>query len=290
MKTLVGFRYWITVIIVVVIGIVFVAHKQHNAAEKYKRHRAEYCSALGSTPQQKKECIEKRTSARDYLAWGYDLVGWPEGITTWAILLTLGAIIWQSSETRKAARAAEHSADASLSQIKVMKDSVRARLVIRTLDVPEVSGPQPIMDGLRSLEVRAFVENVGKSKAFNVHASGMVDITQGPIGIAHDPGFEQYFPMIIDDDGKRHPLKLAGFGEAAEGFSTGDFVAISDDILHQVRDGKSFVQVSGLLRYEDIFDDPHETPFKFIWHSRGDDAGERWLTRSVWFNSSPPST
>jgi hypothetical protein len=31
---------------------------------------------------------------------------WPEGITVWAIMLTLGAIIWQAWETRKAAQAA----------------------------------------------------------------------------------------------------------------------------------------------------------------------------------------
>ena len=147
MKTLVGFRYWITGIIVVVIGIVFVAHKQHDAAEKYKRHRAEYCSALGSTPQQKKECIEKRTSARDYLPWGYDLVGWPEGITTWAILLTLGAIIWQSSETRKAARAAEKS----VAQEKdFFIQSQRPRLIVSAFYLKSRSGEVP--EGLRRID------------------------------------------------------------------------------------------------------------------------------------------
>ena len=130
MKTLVGFRYWITGIIVVVIGIVFVAHKQHDAAEKYKRHRAEYCSALGSTPQQKKECIEKRTSARDYLPWGYDLVRWPEGITTWAILLTLGAIGWQGWETRKVAEATRDSICTQVKALRIAINTERPYLVI----------------------------------------------------------------------------------------------------------------------------------------------------------------
>ncbi len=39
--------------------------------------------------------------------WGYKLLAWPEGITAWLLMLTLGAIIWQAWETRKAAEAAE---------------------------------------------------------------------------------------------------------------------------------------------------------------------------------------
>jgi hypothetical protein len=39
----------------------------------------------------------------------HKLVAWPEGITAWAIMLTLGAIIWQALETRKAAIAARDS-------------------------------------------------------------------------------------------------------------------------------------------------------------------------------------
>src|SRR5271166_4005978 len=39
----------------------------------------------------------------------HKLVTWPEGIATWALMFTLGAIIWQSCETRRAAGAANKS-------------------------------------------------------------------------------------------------------------------------------------------------------------------------------------
>jgi hypothetical protein len=39
----------------------------------------------------------------------HKLVTWPEGITAWAIMFTLGAIIWQAWETRVAAIAAKDS-------------------------------------------------------------------------------------------------------------------------------------------------------------------------------------
>lgn len=39
--------------------------------------------------------------------WWYVLLAWPEGITAWLLLLTLGAIVWQAWETRKSAESAE---------------------------------------------------------------------------------------------------------------------------------------------------------------------------------------
>jgi hypothetical protein len=108
----------------------FMAYQQHRAADKYKNHRAEYCSALTATAEQKKACIEERTSARDYLPWRYELFSWPEGITTWAIILTGFAIAWQSYETRKAAESMVVGTKASI-------EAQRARIVLEnTIDKP----------------------------------------------------------------------------------------------------------------------------------------------------------
>lgn len=85
------------------------AYKQHDASERYKRNRAEYCSTLVGTAEQKKSCTEETASARDYLPWGYELVAWPEGIGAWVLILTGAAIGWQSWETRKSAQAARDS-------------------------------------------------------------------------------------------------------------------------------------------------------------------------------------
>jgi hypothetical protein len=38
-------------------------------------------------------------------------IAWPEGVTTWAVILTLGAIVWQAIETRRAAQAMRRSTD-----------------------------------------------------------------------------------------------------------------------------------------------------------------------------------
>jgi hypothetical protein len=58
--------------------------------------------------------------------WWYKLLAWPEGITAWLLILTLGAIVWQAWETRKAAIASEVAAAASLKQANHLIASERA--------------------------------------------------------------------------------------------------------------------------------------------------------------------
>jgi hypothetical protein len=114
-------RWFLLGIALFVGAIVFVACQQKNAAEKYKRHRAEYCAALMATAEQKKACTEETASAKDYLPWGYELVAWPEGIGAWILILTGAAIGWQGWETRKAADATKDTVEAIKGQSALMK-------------------------------------------------------------------------------------------------------------------------------------------------------------------------
>lgn len=87
-------------------AIIFVARKQHTAAEEYEAAREKRCSASSLDPKQQDACKYKRDGPQNYLPWWYVLVAWPEGITVWAIIFTLIVIAKQTSETRKAAEAA----------------------------------------------------------------------------------------------------------------------------------------------------------------------------------------
>jgi hypothetical protein len=57
---------------------------------------------------------------RDGPSW-YGFFRWPTGTTTWAIILTLMAIAWQSNETKKAARATQDSAVAVEKQTRELR-------------------------------------------------------------------------------------------------------------------------------------------------------------------------
>jgi hypothetical protein len=165
----------------IVVGVSFVASKQQTAAEKYHRHRKEYCAGMRSfTPEQEKACEEEADSSGDYLPWGYKLVAWPEGIATWAFLATLGAIIWQAVETRRAARATADAASATYgsvayaeAQFHLMKEKERGRLDIqpsteRALTIQYFGGEQKDSWYL-SGTIRA--RNIGQSRSFIVDSA-----------------------------------------------------------------------------------------------------------------------
>jgi hypothetical protein len=90
--------------------------------------------------------------------WWDKLLAWPEGITAWLLMLTLGAVCWQSWEMRK-------SAKASLAQIRLTTEKERARLYVRPgiLESFKDRGTEKW-----ALRVRLEVENSGNSRAYGI--------------------------------------------------------------------------------------------------------------------------
>ena len=108
MKSFIKLRAWILIPFAVVAFVVFVAYKQHRAADKYESDRQSWCAALPASAQEKEaSCADKGPQRDSYLPWGYKLIAWPEGMTTWAIVATGFVIAWQSYETRRAANMAQ---------------------------------------------------------------------------------------------------------------------------------------------------------------------------------------
>lgn len=166
-------RFWIIGATVVFAAILFVSHKQQDAASKYKAHRAEYCAAFSPTKVQKEACIEEKANAQDYLPWGYKLFVWPDGIATWAIILTGFAIAWQSSETSNAAAAARDSANAAYGSVafaeaqwELMKEKERARFDIQsgTIITEEADESWHLIATMKT-------RNIGQSRLFIVRSS-----------------------------------------------------------------------------------------------------------------------
>ena len=62
----------------------------------------------------------------------HKLIAWPEGITAWAIMFTLGAIVWQAWETRKAANASKLAAEVARDSADAYVTSERPLVMIET--------------------------------------------------------------------------------------------------------------------------------------------------------------
>jgi len=63
----------------------------------------------------------------------YELFGWPNGITVWALFLTMMVIAEQTSQTRRAADATKDAADAARKQANHMAATERAWLVLSSI-------------------------------------------------------------------------------------------------------------------------------------------------------------
>lgn len=92
---------------------------------------------------------------------------------------------------RENAEAAKKSANAALQQIKAMKDRERARLVVRSMSIPELV---PSLEEQKAIVVNVHVANEGATKAFNVRAYAMLDIVNNRNGGPYGIGFQQISP------------------------------------------------------------------------------------------------
>lgn len=166
MKRFLKIAAWVLMPLVVIAGITFVASKQETAAKKYEAERESRCAATFPSPwetEQQDACKHERDSRSDYLAWGYELFTWPEGITTWAILLTLAGIFWQAKATADAARAAQESNRQNAEFFRTEK-----RPWVGIIGDPFIVLVESERTGHRAFRVEYTIKNFGVAPAFNV--------------------------------------------------------------------------------------------------------------------------
>lgn len=89
----------------------------------------ETASPLPAAKKDPRTYNENSTTEKPH-GW-HKLVTWPEGITAWAIMFTLGAIAWQAWETRKATTAGRRSARAALIQSRLQAAAMKQWVGVR---------------------------------------------------------------------------------------------------------------------------------------------------------------
>ena len=119
-------RLALLVALCVIVAIVLMARFDKNYDAPSKGYDAEcvQASELPSAPASlacKINPIQDADQGKSSAPWWHKLMTWPEGITAWLLLLTLGAIIWQAWETRKAAAATEDAVKASRDSLRVQE-------------------------------------------------------------------------------------------------------------------------------------------------------------------------
>jgi len=183
LRRILALKYIIAV--AVVLGFcLYVSHEDQKAREQYEQECNQFNAGSVTPAPHSEDCDKGAENAARHLPRWYRMFGWPEGITTWAILLTLLALAEQTSQTRRAADATADAANAAYGSVrfaeaqwKLMIEEKRARLDLSLqhteLDA-EVAG-----DDLVHLIVTVLVRNIGESKAFIGRTSGTL-ITRQP--------------------------------------------------------------------------------------------------------------
>lgn len=281
--------------VVVIFGLAVFVSRQYQAASQKCEKECRQGKPVSPSPSSPTENCNKckENAERNFPRW-YRLFGWPEGIGTWAILLTLMAIAEQTYQTRRAADAGKEAARAALEQIRVEKNRERARLVIRARDRPEISEAGPLLKDGQMVIARVSVSNEGPTKAYNVEAYGELLIARDLGGKPHEPGLKQEVRRTIGntDSGKLPQICVSGLGVIAkeEGFTTTDGMAFDPATIQRIKDREWFFQINGMIQYDDVFGEVHQTPFRFLWRPFGNDFGGAWPDESYWMDLSPPST
>lgn len=204
------------------------------------------------------------------------IVGGAGVIVAW---VTLRKLERQTKAAEDATKATQQTVETGLIQTRAMKDRERARLVVRGPSIPELL---PSLESLKAIVVDLYVANEGTTKAFNARAYAVLNIVSSRDGGPYEIGPQQEFPGTLsntDNVAQLPKIDITSFGP-----EFGSHIHVDSIIEQKLRAGKLFIQVSGMVTYMDIYDDSHESPFKYIWVSAGDDDGARWLTRSTWYD------
>lgn len=258
-------KYWpLLVIIVILATIICMSRYADSAKHRYEetaRHAKAASIAKGNDGSVSEDTYKPPVWAK--------FVTWPEGVGTWAVILTLLAIAWQSVETLAAAKATEASVEAGKDtakrQLRAYVGVKGARLFIRD-------------DG--SVETRVTFINCGQTPAYDLcgvqygrfdrrpfkkvprpQPKDMVPASTGIVGA----GQPYYFIGKSVDSGKGRELLLSDLTSPTYGFI-----------------------LNGFYTYKDIFEDSHQVEFQVTvgagtpLQRDGDQTGE-WL---CFFNDS----
>jgi hypothetical protein len=197
------FMWKIAVIFVICLASVAMSGQKQTPARERQRETQQPPPAITVTTNESSS-NDKQRSADKPQGW-HKFVTWPEGIVTWAIILTLGAIVWQAIETRRAASAANKSAEATLRSVKLQETQLRQWLSIEDRELKCT----PILAGTVEATLWLSCQIVNPTKM----ALTLKEITTKLFDDAPESSALDYcLPMIAIQSGLRFisPVNLSG--------------------------------------------------------------------------------
>lgn len=205
---------------------IYVSNQSHRTWQQYEEKCYGPNKSAPPPGSYSEDCDKGADSAARHLPAWYRAFSWPEGVTAWAILLTLFTISEQTNQTRRAAEATFLSAQA-------LVNAERARI---GFDVSKMG---------RSFQIDG--KNNGKTSARIMYAHGFTKI------LAHGedlPSVPSYIGAPDDSSEWIGPGETFDLLIATDRY--GLFADLSEvPLCERIRDKKAVLWVFGCIRYFD---------------------------------------
>jgi hypothetical protein len=173
-----------------------------------------------------------------------------------AINVQAGHMESQTKILQDSVAVAKKSADSAEKSLVLMKSKERARLTVK---IPPVRFP--VTDMFWGIAFQ--VGNIGPSDAFNIAIMARLEFTTSHVSPKiPSPHGIRYFPRIRA--GKR--VRFVTGPNDWDGSAKAGFDGWDEGRMASVASGKTFMHLRGTVDYEDVFGDPHVTPFRYMWH------------------------
>jgi hypothetical protein len=181
----------------------------------------------------------------------HKFVTWPEGITAWAVILTLAAIAWQSMATARAAVATENAVKTADLAYKLQDATAKRQLRAYMT----VKGARLILHNDGTVEPKVELVNCGQTPAYDIAGAYTCRFTTYPCADAGRPA--EGTPMSVSIVGAGLSYHILGLIHPSGGDSRGFVVnALS------VPDLVFFMK--GYYTYRDIFSESHFIEFQMV--------------------------
>jgi hypothetical protein len=194
----------------------------------------------------------------------HKFVTWPESITAWAIMFTLGAIIWQAIASSTAAKAALRSAIAAKDSAEALKSAERAWIIGSIEKMENLTAWQPDISKVEIFWISPTIKNVGRTpgRITRVRAKALFRMPDEPMQpeATYDLTYQHDYPN--KNDGLFTDEVVLVPGASVQTVNVG----LSAQDFAKVRSGPFLLSVCGVIDYRDIYERTWYSRFCYEYH------------------------